>query len=97
MDLILSAQILRKERELNTILITLIKLRCNVFFASVRGNFGGSGVELHQRGFAPIIIDKSNVAASSLIRKGVTVNQLQQNNQLIPMDLRIKVDIATAI
>nr|BAX56840.1 hypothetical protein [Vibrio parahaemolyticus] len=34
---------------------------------------------------------------SSLIRKGVTVNQLQQNNQLIPMNLRIKVEIANAI
>lgn len=48
-------------------------------------------------GFCAHLSDKSNVTASPLIRKGATVNQLQQNNQLIPMDLRIKVDIATAI
>jgi hypothetical protein len=48
-------------------------------------------------GFCAHFSDKSNVAASSLIRKGVTVKQLQQNTQLIPMDFRIKVDIATAI
>jgi hypothetical protein len=41
--------------------------------------------------------DKSNVTASSLLLKGVTAKQLQQNNQLMPMDFRIRVDIATAI
>ncbi len=48
-------------------------------------------------GFCAHFSDKSNVTASPLIRKGVKVNQLQQNNQLIPMNLRIKVNIATDI
>nr|AQT24276.1 hypothetical protein [Vibrio owensii] len=48
-------------------------------------------------GFCAHFCDKSIVPTSSLIRKGVTVNQLQQNNQLIPMNLRIKVEIANAI
>lgn len=48
-------------------------------------------------GFCAHFSDKSNVTASPLIRKGVTANQLPQNNQLMPIDFRIKAGIATAI
>ena len=48
-------------------------------------------------GFCAHFSDKSNVTDSALTRKGVTAKQLQQNNQLMPMDFRIRVDIATAI
>ncbi|MDF5667517.1 hypothetical protein P3744_23715 [Vibrio parahaemolyticus] len=49
------------------------------------------------KGFCAHFSDKSNVTASPLTRKGVTAKQLQQNNQLMPMDFRIRVDIASAI
>ena len=45
-----------------------------------------------------IIEDFKNIYSLTYqLIKGVKVNQLQQNNQLIPMKLRIKVNIATDI